>query len=426
MNEATTNLPPPLVSQYQSTGLQDGNYFRSHYSNIRLLKRAIYGQVHLCVHHATQQQVAIKVIHPKSVLLVRQQKARGELPKEDWMKELEAMRTLQNVGGHPSVVRLLEDFEENGAVFIVMEFCNGGEMFDMLGNLGNQQQWNPKVIFRKYMEGVLFLHSMDICHRDLSLENTLYHSDYGPKICDFGGCIPYDVRGIDGGLVMRDNKGRDQHVHRVGKQFYMSPQILNHQQYDGKCTDIWSCGVFLFLLMTSHPPWEYAHLTHDTSGAFRTYIQGGPEAFKQLVHEWNLLHSFDEACWELLMLLLQPEEQHRCTAIDALDHAWLKEGKDDEDRVMKMVEKGEGGEVKTASSIMWTCTTWESMTCNQQSRLRYLFDMSNRHGSEYPPLMRALDSTALRSGWTNDQLTAALHQMNGTGTKENQQRCSVS
>ena len=122
MNEATTNLPPPLVSQYQSTGLQDGNYFRSHYSNIRLLKRAIYGQVHLCVHHATQQQVAIKVIHPKSVQLVRQQKARGELPKEDWMKELEAMRTLQNVGGHPSVVRLLEDFEENGAVFIVMEF----------------------------------------------------------------------------------------------------------------------------------------------------------------------------------------------------------------------------------------------------------------------------------------------------------------
>ena len=116
--------------------------------------------------------------------MVRQQKAQGELPKEDWMKELEAMRTLQNVGGHPSVVRLLEDFEENGAVFIVMEFCNGGEMFDMLGN---QQQWNKKVIFRKYMQGVLFLHSMDICHRDLSLENTLYQSDYGPKICDFGG-----------------------------------------------------------------------------------------------------------------------------------------------------------------------------------------------------------------------------------------------
>jgi serine/threonine protein kinase len=107
-------------SQYAPTGLTDGTYFRQNYAEVRLLKKAIYGNVHLCFHHASQCQVAIKVIHPNSVTGVRQLKASGEHPKEDWVKELEVLRMLQSVGGHPSVVRLLEDFEENGAVFIVM------------------------------------------------------------------------------------------------------------------------------------------------------------------------------------------------------------------------------------------------------------------------------------------------------------------
>ena len=94
-------------------------------------------------------------------------------------------------------------------------------------------------------------------------------------------------------------------------------------------------------------------------------------------------------------------------------------------------EEGEEGGGGGEGGAVWTCTTWESMNSHQQSRMRYLQKMSSRHGLEYPPLMRALDSTALRSGWTNDQLTAALRQMNGTGTKEDtgtssQQRCSVS
>ena len=430
--------------QYTTTGLTDGSYFRSHYTNIRILKRAIYGAVHLAFHHGSQQEVAIKIIHPQSVLLVRQERAQGGLPREDWVKELEAMRILQGVGGHPSVVRLLEDFEENGCVFIVMEFCKGGEMFDTMEHHGAWNHAVAKQIFRQFMEGVLFIHSMDISHRDLSLENTLFH-DGGPKICDFGGCIQYEGNSIDGGLIVRDRAGRDSYVHRVGKQFYMSPQILAMDHYDGLCTDIWSAGAFLFLLLTAHPPWEYAHPVADTSNAYRAYVEGGPEAFKKFVADWKFLHFFgmgdgggSSECWNLLMLLLHPNENERCTAIEALDHAWLRdeEGRSSGNGGSSGSSGGSNGNTDGAkdaagntevAASTWTCTTWNDMTCNQQSRLRLLQKMLQRHGSEYPPLVRALHSTVERSGWTFEQLLNVLHQMNGTSNEESNdpQRCTV-
>ena len=84
-------------------------------------------------------------------------------------------------------------------------------MFDTLQNHGAWNDTAAKEVFRRFLNGVLFLHSMGVCHRDLSLENTLYQSDVGPKICDFGGCIMYQASTkIDGGLVVRDRRGRSQ------------------------------------------------------------------------------------------------------------------------------------------------------------------------------------------------------------------------
>ena len=65
--------------------------------------------------------------------------------------------------------------------------------------------------------------------------------------CDFGGSIRYDLtQTVDASLVVRDNEGRAEHVNRVGKQFYMSPQILAAKQYNPKCTDIWSSASACF------------------------------------------------------------------------------------------------------------------------------------------------------------------------------------
>ena len=61
----TTAAATTTTTLYQSTGVTDGDYFHSHYTNVKMLKKAIYGQVNLCYHKDTKKQVAIKIIHPK-------------------------------------------------------------------------------------------------------------------------------------------------------------------------------------------------------------------------------------------------------------------------------------------------------------------------------------------------------------------------
>ena len=343
------------------------------------------------------------------------------------------------------MVKLLEDFEENGAVFIVMEFCDGGEMFDTLQNHGAWDETAAKNAFRSFLQGVMFLHSMGVCHRDLSLENTLYHSPSGPKICDFGGCIRYAVAGIDGGLVVRDRLGRSQYIHSVGKPIYKSPQILARAMYDGKKTDLWSSGAFLFLLLTGHPPWETADPTMDSSGSFRRYLSEGPEGFKQQCQEWDLLRYFSDDSWDLLMRLVCVEEGQRMTAMECLDHPWLREsgggggggagGGDTGDQGEQQGEQGAAAETTTsieaaepARERLWTATSWSELTPDQQSRIRTLKSMMEEVGTESPAFQRALLSTVTRSGWTKEELGSVLG-MDGTAGGESSgsgtERCAV-
>ena len=404
LNSATTMDQP----------LKDGHYFQTNYTNLRRLKKAIYGSVQLCYHHATQQNVAVKVIAPQCVKFVRQMKAQGDQQKEDWIAELDANLRIARAGGHPSVVRLLEYFEENQAVFIVMEWCDGGEMFDMLENNDTASSPSPwdasscREIFRKYMEGVLFLHSLDLCHRDLSLENTLFHSSYGPKICDFGACCSYDPSGVDASLVVRDRGGRDLCVNRVGKQFYMSPQILNGEKYDAKATDVWSSGAFLFLLVTGHPCWEWAHAEYDQSGSYQRYLEGGPEAFRQTCHAWGFLHRFTDECWDLLIHMLHPDESLRYTAMECLDHPWLKKVTAATNETTTGTAAAVAAAVATTTDekeVSWNATaTWEELNPDQQSRIRTLKNLLTRRGQHHITFQKALRSIIDQSGWTVEQL----------------------
>ena len=437
---ATTNN-----TQYLSTGVTDGNYLNTQYKYIRKLKKAIYGEVLLCFHYASNSQVAIKIITPRSVQYGRQMRAQGIQQKEDWITELEVMQRVQSVGGHPSVVRLLEDFEENGCVHIVMEFCDGGEMFDMCENISMQEP-HCQDVFRKYMQGVLFLHSLDISHRDLSLENTLYMTSYGPKICDFGGSIRYDLtQTVDASLVVRDNEGRAEHVNRVGKQFYMSPQILAAKQYNPKCTDIWSSAIFLFLLLTGHPPWEWAHTGYDQSGAYQKYLQQGPAGFMQTVKDWKLFHCFSPGSWDLLVKMLHPEEHSRLTALECLNHPWLKKIPAKESNTIKRTTDDillntsratldmskTSSEKNTASdtATKWSANAWFELNPTQQSQVRTLGLLASRLGPDHLKFRNALQMTMEESGYTAEQLQSLLNTPVSyeftKGTKDGSERCIV-
>ncbi|CAN1834725.1 Serine/threonine-protein kinase SAPK3 [Linum perenne] len=101
-----------------------------------------------------------------------------------------------------------------------------------------------RFFFQQLISGVSYCHSMEICHRDLKLENTLLDGSPSPrlKICDFG----YSKSGLL----------HSQPKSTVGTPAYIAPEVLSRKEYDGKIADVWSCGVTLYVMLVGGYPFE--------------------------------------------------------------------------------------------------------------------------------------------------------------------------
>uniref|UniRef100_A0A6N2KK53 non-specific serine/threonine protein kinase n=1 Tax=Salix viminalis TaxID=40686 RepID=A0A6N2KK53_SALVM len=118
-----------------------------------------------------------------------------------------------------------------------MEYAAGGELFERICNAGRFSEDEARYFFQQLISGVNYCHNMQICHRDLKLENTLLDGSPAPrlKICDFG----YSKSSL---LHSRPKS-------TVGTPAYIAPEVLSRREYDGKLADVWSCGVTLYVML---------------------------------------------------------------------------------------------------------------------------------------------------------------------------------
>ncbi len=318
---AAAPAPPAEANPYTPTGVTDGTHFNTTYTVTRNLKNAIHGVVFAATHRPSGRAVCIKLIKPAAVVMVRTNRAAGRYVREDWVRELETMRAVRRAGGHDALIRLIDDFEERGCVFMVMELADGGELYEMIQRVG---RWQPEVArrhFRLYLEGLRFLHeTLGVAHLDMGLENTLHNSGNawgveGPVICDLGGAQP--MRNPDG--TPRRCQGP------IGKKVYMSPQNFSgDRRLNPGAADIWSCGVVMFLMLSGHPPWEFAMATEPTGGyAARAHSVA---AFREMVVAWGSAGRFTDACWDLVAVhMLEPDEAMRWTVSQCLAHPYFQD-----------------------------------------------------------------------------------------------------
>ncbi|KAG0477201.1 hypothetical protein HPP92_013605 [Vanilla planifolia] len=187
-----------------------------------------FGIARLMRDKQTKEQVAVKYIE------------RGEKIDENVQREIINHRSLR----HPNIIRFKEVILTPTHLAIVMEYASGGELFERICNAGRFSEDEARFFFQQLISGVSYCHSMQVCHRDLKLENTLLHGTNAPrlKICDFG--------------YSKSSVLHSQPKSTVGTPAYIAPEVLLKKEYDGKIADVWSCGVTLYVMLVGAYPFE--------------------------------------------------------------------------------------------------------------------------------------------------------------------------
>ena len=148
---------------------------------------------------------------------------------------------------HPNIIKLYEIYEDEKYIYLIMQLCRGGELFDkIMEHISKNTKYTEKEIlriFQQLMSALNYCHSLGICHRDLKLENLLLIDDKEDS----------HIKVIDFGLSQLFNK--DEKMNSiVGSLYYISPEVLGGS-YNEKC-DIWSAGVILYILLCGELPFE--------------------------------------------------------------------------------------------------------------------------------------------------------------------------
>ncbi|KAL7544902.1 hypothetical protein ACHAWF_008268 [Thalassiosira exigua] len=208
---------------------------------------------------------------------------------------------------HIHVVCLEEVFEGENELFLTQELCKGGDLFDRLEDQPNSRYREADCarLIRQIISSVTYLHSKDIIHRDLKLENFLFQDD-----------ISDSLKMIDFGLSKHFVRGEVQHE-SVGTPYTVAPEVILGEGYDEKC-DIWGIGVLTYLLLSGETPFG-GDCPGDDLLEVKRNILSGVVSFEDPV--WNTI-SEDAVSFIKSLLVLNPEE--RPNSSELKDHPWLK------------------------------------------------------------------------------------------------------
>lgn len=161
--------------------------------------------------------------------------------RPDLQQKIQRETALMRLLDHPHLLKLKEICESPRHIFIILEYAAHGELFDYLMSRRALTVETAMRFFRQIIYGLDYLHSNNICHRDLKPENILLDDNDNIKIADFGFA-----------RWMTANTAETS----CGSPHYASPEIVKGIPYDGRLSDIWSCGVVLYALLSGRLPFD--------------------------------------------------------------------------------------------------------------------------------------------------------------------------
>lgn len=254
--------------------------------NIKSLGKGSYGSVVAARDLRTGTTRAVKIVYKPKIENITRLK-----------REILIMKRLD----HPNIIRLFEVFEDEKDLYLVMELCTGGELFDRIIKSGHFSERYAASIMKQILSAIAYCHANDVMHRDLKPENVLY-SDPSPLSA---------LKVIDWGFAAKCTKNH-KFSSVVGTPYYVAPEIL-FGNYDKQC-DLWSAGVILFILLSGFPPFH----GKDNKEILRK-VKIGEYAFEPKY--WGKISDHAKG---LIRGLLTFEPRKRLSAVEALQHTWIQ------------------------------------------------------------------------------------------------------
>ncbi|CAN0903485.1 Calcium-dependent protein kinase 30 [Linum grandiflorum] len=259
----------------------------------RELGRGEFGITYLCTDRETKESLACKSISKR--------KLRTAVDVEDVRREVAIMSSLPE---HSNIVKLRATYEDLENVHLVMELCEGGELFDRIVARGHYSERAAATVARTIAEVVRMCHDNGVIHRDLKPENFLFANKKENS----------PLKAIDFGLSVFFKPG-EKFTEIVGSPYYMAPEVLKRNY--GQEVDVWSAGVILYILLCGVPPfWA------ETEQGVALSILRGVLDFKR--EPWPQI---SESAKGLVRQMLEPDPSKRLTAQQVLDHPWIQNAK---------------------------------------------------------------------------------------------------
>ncbi|XP_056370444.1 serine/threonine-protein kinase PAK 3-like isoform X2 [Oenanthe melanoleuca] len=255
------------------------------YTAFEELGRGGFGAVYKALDASTGQQVAIKKI-----------RLHGKRSEELAANEILAMRDNRNA----NIVTYLDSYLVHGELWLAMELMDGGTLSDVLRAV-YLEEGQVGAVCRECLQGLHFLHSHQVIHRDVKSSNVLVGMDGSVKLADFGLCAQLSPE-------------RSKRSSRVGTPGWMAPEVVRGEAYGPK-VDIWSLGIMGLEMVQGEAPFQ----REARLRVGELIERNGPPQLQNPRHHSALLRLFLSCC-------LQADEDGRWSAQELLEHPFVTSG----------------------------------------------------------------------------------------------------
>jgi calcium-dependent protein kinase len=345
INETDTSAPQSLVDikiNAKNFVTQRTKSFYEVYEKKKFLGNGAFGSVYKIKRINSNGREIIRALKEISKEILNQNAESAEELKN----EIEVLKKLD----HPNIVKIFEFYEDDKNLYIINEFCGGGDVAGLHDKYGNFPEFLLKYVMYQVFYAISFLHSNKVVHGDIKRENIAYvyindnkdkneidqffqnlfnDKEIQYELAEASGLENLSDKALNiakelshfqmkildfGSAKMKKFNITEKLTGITGTSYYCSPEVIE-EKYDFEC-DEWSCGVMMYILLTGEPPFPGNTEEEIFSNVFNTEVNLDNPKLKNVT----------DSCKDLIKKLLVKDPNKRLVSSDALKHEFFTSG----------------------------------------------------------------------------------------------------